>query len=107
MVEIDDFLEEIEIEKQFKEACDINIGSEIAGEIVKKIIDIVRFYESSDKKTVAYGFVPKLMNLESDIYEKYYKFFFKQNVSSFSIGRLIGDRIEFYINLIEENKMEK
>lgn len=101
MVEINDILEPLEIIKIFENIYSINLDIEIAEAICEGITNIVRFYEESDKKTVAYGFVPKLMDLECTIYEKYHDFFYKHNINNFSVGRLIGNRIEFYISTIK------
>lgn len=104
MVEINEILEPIEITKAFENTYNVNLDIEIAEAMSDGIIDIARFYEESDKKTVAYGFVPKLMELECNIYEKYHDFFYKHNISNFSIGMIIGNRIKFYISKIEDNQ---
>lgn len=101
MIEINDILEPLEIIKIFENTYNINLGIEIAEAMCDGITDIVRFYEESDKKDVAYGFVPRLMDLECTIYKKYYDFFYKHNINSFSVGRLLGNRIEFYISTIK------
>lgn len=103
MVEINEILEPLEIMKMFENTYTINLDVEIAEAMSDGITNIVRFYEESDKKDVAYGFVPKLMELECDIYEKYHDFFYKHNISNFFIGTIIGNRVEFYISKIENN----
>lgn len=103
MVEIDKTLEPLEIIKVFENTYNVNLDIEIAEAMSDGIINIVRFYEESDKREVAYRFVAKLMELECDIHKKYHDFFYKHNISNFSVGTVIGNRVEFYISKIENN----
>jgi hypothetical protein len=103
MVEINGILESFEIIKMFENTHNVNLDIEIAEAMSDGITDIVRFYEESNKKDVAYGFVSRLMELECDIYKKYQDFFYTHHISNFSVGTIIGNRVEFYISKIEND----
>lgn len=104
MVKVNEIVEPLEIIKAFESTYNVNLDIEIAEAMSNGITDIVRFYEESDKKDVAYGFVPKLMELECNIYEKYHDFFYKHDINNFSVGMIIGNRVKFYISQIENNQ---
>lgn len=97
MIVVNRVVEKVMIKKHYKEIVGIDVLDGIIDDSIDIIKEMFDFYNRSSKYEIAIHYSNMLIKKTMDLYNKYHEYFFDKNISNWTVGSIIGKRIECYI----------